>query len=164
MGLRERLQGRPRPTAECTVAVVDTRRAERELQEATAALQLLMLSGESQALAQARERVETAGGALERCFETIVCTALPPQEFEDLVDAHPPRKDHPDDDAWNTATFPKACFLACAPADLSADEWEEWLAAQANDGEQILLYNTAIAANIRTPDPSVPKDWTQILS
>lgn len=154
--LRERLQHRPRPTAECKVAVVDTREAERELATATAALQLLVFAGEGEMLTQARERVETAQAALETCFETVVCTAMPPDQFEELADQHKPRPDT-NDDAWNVDTFPRECFLACAPDAFSRTEWEEWLTSSVNDGERWRLYNTAIEANVRVPDPSVPK-------
>lgn len=161
---RARLRGRSRPTAECKVSIDDTRAAERELAEATTALQLLLFGGGGEELAGARERVEAAREALEACFETIVCMALPPAEFEALIDAHPARKDHPDDDAWNVDTFPRACFLACAPDVMSRSEWEEWLDVQVSDGEQAKLYNTALEANVRAPDPSVPKGSMGTLS
>ncbi|GIH76136.1 hypothetical protein [Planobispora longispora] len=157
MGLRDRLQGRPRPTASCRIAVVDTREAEQELTEAGAALQVLVFAGGGEELPAAKDRLSAARAALAACFETVVCAAMPPDEFEALVDAHKPRKDT-DDEAWNNETFPRACFLECAPGEMTRQEWEEFLRTQVNDGERTLLYQTAIRANIRVPDPNVPKD------
>lgn len=166
MGQRERLQGRPRPTADCKIKVDDTAQQDRELAAAAADLQLLILTGaDLQARDQARSRLDAAQAALDACFETVICTALPPDEFEDLVTAHKPREDHPLDEAWNVDTFPPACFLACAPLEVfSREEWEEWLETQVNDGERTLLYNTALTANLRVPDASVPKGLSEILS
>lgn len=164
MGLRERLRNRPRPTTRCLVAVEDTDAAEQELAEATAALQLQLFAGaaeESEAVTAARQRVEDARAALNACFETIVFTAMPPEDFETLLDAHPPRPDT--DEEWNDATFPLACFLACAPDVFTAEEWQEWLRVNVNDGERIRLTSTAIRANTRVLDTNIPKDWIGIL-
>lgn len=161
--LREQLLGRPRPTLQCPIAVADTAAAERAATEAQAELQLLVLTGEADAAAEARQRLQEAKTALEACFQPVTLTALPPDEFEALADAHPPREGT-DDEAWNVDTFPRACFLACAPTDLSTQEWETFLSERVNDGERARLYGTALAVNVRTVDPTVPKDWTGMLS
>lgn len=165
MGPRERLLGRARPTDSCQIRVDDSTKAEAEASAAAAELQMVLLvGGDEQAREQARERVHQAQAALRACFEEIVCTALPPAEFEALADAHPPRPDDLLDEAWNMDTFPRACFLACAPGYFTTAEWETWLDTQVNEGERIRLYNTAINANTRVPDPTLPKDSTPTLS
>lgn len=166
MGLRERLQQKARPTDECKVAVEDTRAAERELQEAAANLQLLSFAGDAESREAAQARFTAARAALEACFETVTFTAMDPDLFEQLSESeeHAPREGHPLDDAWNVDTFPRAVFFECAPDVFSREEWEDWLRAQVNDGERIRLYNTAVNANLRVLDPSVPKGLTEILS
>ncbi len=159
MPLRERLASRSRPTATYLLQIDDTTEAERELSEAQAAL-ILATDDDKEA---ARERVKAAQSKLEDCFEPIVFTALPPKEFEALVDAHPPRKGT-EDEAWDTTTFPRACFLACAPGELSSEEWDQFIAERCSDGETSALYSAAISANIRVPDPSLPKGLMEILA
>ena len=160
MSLRERLAGRARPTATYRLRIDDTTDAERELSEAQTSL---LLASTEEEKGRARQDINTAQAALDACFEPIVMTAMPPREFEDLVDEHPARKDT-DDEAWNTETFPRACFLACAPNEMSAEEWDAFLAERCSDGEQIALFTTAIDANLRLPDPSVPKGLMEMLA
>lgn len=164
--MRDRLAGRKRPTADCSLLVDDegAAAASKELAAARAELPMLIISGDEAAIQAGRDRITAAQAAYEACFETITVPAMPPKAFEDLVDEHPPRKGHPDDESWNVDTFPRACFLACAPADLSREEWEAFLDGQVSEGERIRLYNTAIFANTRVPDPSVPKGLTETLS
>ncbi len=163
MALKDRLMGRERPTATYWLQVSDSSEAEAAHTAARTALQLRTMIGDEQGIQEAGETLAAAQAALKACFEPIVCTALPPAEFEALVDAHKPREDT-DDDAWNMDTFPRACFLACAPPEMSVSEWEQFLDASVGSGERTKLYNTAINANVRVPDPTVPKDWTETLA
>lgn len=163
---RDRILGRPKPTATYKLPVADTAAAARELTEAQSELALILM-GDTADLTradEARSRVESARAGYDACFEAIVCTALEPPEFEALVDQYPARKDHPEDESWNVDTFPRELFLRCAPDYLNRQEWEEWLTTSVNEAEQIALYNTAIKANTRTVDEAIPKDWTSMLS
>lgn len=160
MPLRERLAGRSRPTATYLLRIDDTTKAEEGLSEAQTAL---LLASAEEEKAQARQDIEAAQAVLEACFEPIVMTAMPPEEFEALVDEHPPREGTKDE-AWNIATFPQACFLACAPDEMNAEEWAAFLADRCSDGEQIAMFTTAIDANLRVPDPSVPKGLMEMLA
>ncbi|MEU8055715.1 hypothetical protein [Microbispora bryophytorum] len=162
MSLKERLASRARPTFTYRLRVDDTADAEKALSDAYASFQFASISGDTNRIDTAKKVVTDAEKALDACYEPIVLTAMKPDEFEALVDGHPVRP-NTDDEAWNMDTFPKACFLACAPADLSADEWEGFLSESCSDGERTALFNAAIAINVRIPDPTVPKGLTEIL-
>jgi hypothetical protein len=158
--LRERLANRARPVGKARLLIdheaADT--AERAVRQARNELQIVLLAtSEDERVQPLRDRLDAAQAALDACYELIVCTGLPEVEYEALLGAHPPREGNDDDETWNSDTFPRACFLACAPPDGGVAEWEEFLATQTNEAERIILYNAAIKANVRAPDPSVPK-------
>lgn len=159
--LRERLLNRTRPTAAFPLRVDDDTAAAATVAEAQ--MGLLLAAGTDRE-SEAREALQAAQAALHACYESITLRAMRPEDFEALADAHPPREGNSDDDAWNTDTFPLAVFLACAPPDLTAEEWQAFLEESVSDAEQAGLLTMAVAVNARTVDPSVPKDWTQILS
>lgn len=162
MTLRERLSTRKRPTAVYRIRIDDSADAERELTEARAVLQFATLTGDEDRAARARARVEAAEVAFNACYEAIVLTSLKPGDFEALVDVHKARPGT-GDEAWNVDTFPRACFMECAPAEMTEAEWDAFLADACSDAERTALYNTAIAVNVRVPDPTVPKDLMGIL-
>lgn len=160
MSLKERLAGRGRPTKKFWL-LIDADGAEeiaRKLADARTRFQTLLLVGDAQRIDAAQAVIAALEDAAKACYEPIVCTAMVPDDFELLVDAHPPRPDT-DDELWDTTTLPKACFLECAPDDMTRKEWEEFCAASLSDIERKVLYNTAVAANARMPDPSLPKGW-----
>ncbi|GAA4100948.1 hypothetical protein [Nonomuraea soli] len=163
---RDRILGRPAPTAVYKLRVADTAAAAQALTDAQSELGILLVSGEGDeaTLERARDRLASARADLEACFEPIVCTAMAPADFEGLVAKHPPREDHPEDETWNMSTFPHELFAKCAPDYLTPEEWAEWLKTRVNEGEQVGLVNTAIKANTRSMDESIPKDWTSMLS
>ncbi|MDH2425787.1 hypothetical protein [Sphaerisporangium sp. TRM90804] len=159
MGLRERLDGKERPTLPYKVRVQDTTAAEAALGEAQAEL-LMALGTEREATAQ--EAVKAALAALEECFEPIIFTAMDPEEFEVLVAQHAPRPDT-EDEAWNVDTLPRETFLRCAPPVYTPEEWLEWITRTCNRTERVELFNAAVAVNVRTVSPTLPKGWTEIL-
>ncbi len=159
MGLRERLDGKKRPTLPYKVRVEDTTAAEAALGEAQAEL-VLALGTEREAAAQ--QTVKTALAALGACFEPIVFTAMDPEAFEALVAEHPPRPDT-EDESWNADTLPRETFLRCAPPVYTAEEWLVWIARTCNRAERVELFNAAVAVNVRTVSPTLPKGWTEIL-
>jgi hypothetical protein len=156
----DRLKNRARPSDTYWLQVEPTERAGRALATAKETLQLRLLAGaDEDATAAAREAVAAAEAELKACYEPITVTALAPAAFEQLVKEHPPRAGS-DDDAWNMDTFPRACFLACAPADWDGPEWAAFLDDRLSEAERLRLCNVAVAVNVRVPDPTVPKDWT----
>lgn len=157
--LRDRLRARPRPTLAYELPVGDVAAARQAMAGAEDALRAARFRSDDaaeQAVAAARETLTEAEANLEACYETVTLTALPPAEFEALVAVHPPREGT-GDEAWNIDTFPRACFLACAPGDLSEAEWEAVLGENLSHAERAELYSLAIAVNVRVVSPALPK-------
>jgi hypothetical protein len=134
--------------------------AARALRMAAEAWRITLLRSDEaalQAVEAARAAVDKAQEKLDACYEKIELTPLPPDDFEALIGKHPPREDT-DDTRYNKATFPTACFLACAPADLSEQEWIEFLKSNVSSVERDDLLNLAVGVNVRRVDQAVPKD------
>jgi hypothetical protein len=164
MSLRERLLNRPRPSGSCPVRVDDDTEARKEVEQARMLLSIAELQGEAAdqaAVRKARARLKKAEQALKACYEFVTVRALPPDDFEALVDAHKPRAET-DDRLWNGATFPKACLLACVESDLTGEDWEHVWTTVLSNAERVELSNAAIRVNVRVPDSSLPKGWAQI--
>jgi hypothetical protein len=159
-GRRARLLARKRPTVDYQLAVVDELDAVAELAAAREAFEVAQLrvdDGAETAVVEAEKRVEQARKAVEACYEPVTFTALPPVEFEALVAAHPSREGK--EEQWNGDTFPPACFLACVDtAELSADEWAEFVQASVSQAERVALFAAAIGINARWPNGSIPND------
>ncbi|WP_067967533.1 hypothetical protein [Nocardiopsis trehalosi] len=163
MGARDRLRARKRPHANYRFQVEDPTSAEKALavvQEQYRAALLKAKDGERDAdVKRLAKKVEAAREKVDACFEEITLRAMAPKDLEALIAAHPPRKDHEDDDAWNTETFPRALFLECVEgvADMSAADWEAFLDENCSEGERGELLLTAQVVNVRAPGSQVPK-------
>lgn len=166
MSLRDRLLNRPRPHTVYPLRVEDDTEARKTLEQARAHLRLLHAMGkgaEESAVDAAKQDVVTAEAAMAACYENVVLRALPPDEFEALVSEHKPREGT-EDRAWNLDTFPRACLMACVESDLTEHEWGLVWANVLSLGERGDLGNAAIRVNVRVPDSTLPKDWTQTQS
>jgi hypothetical protein len=108
------------------------------------------------AITAAQAEVDQARAALAACYEPVVIRALPPKEFEALVDEHPARdgKDEP----YNPETLNMELFHLCVQGNLSREQWETEVIPQLSKGELLSLETAAIALNGRTSDGSIPKD------
>lgn len=152
--IRDRLKSRKRPTATCRIRVDDTTEAEAELKKVLTEIGIITSRGEDveeSLLSQAQQASE----ALESCYVSVTLSALPLEDLEALIAENPPKEDGKD--RWNPDTFPRACFLACAPDVLTSEEWEEFLDKQCSDGERFELYAAAVAVNERAPRGLLPK-------
>lgn len=176
-GLRDRLLARERPTTTVPLRVQDDTDARRRLEDADRTLeeaQHAATSPSAQAVRKARQARDAAQKALDDCYADITVRAMPPEDFEALVAAHPPvapadGEDVPEDeqDAWNDETFPRPCFLASVVLedDMTIEDWETFLDRNVSDAERVMLFNAAQLINVRTVDQiQVPKGWTQILN
>jgi len=162
MGLKERLEGRKRPFATYWVLVDQEGAAvaEERLADARTRYQtLLIVSAGEDRVAEAAEQVARRLADVRACYEPIRLTAMMPDDFERLVGAHPPRPGT-DDEVWDTKALPRECFFRCAPEEMTRTEWEEFLTGRVSEAERSALFNTAVAANVRVLDPTVPKDST----
>lgn len=156
---RDRLRGRGRPSAAYLLPVGNIAAAAREVRlagQAWSVSQLRTDEGAAEAVAAARQALDQAEEALQACYEEVRLTALAPEDYEALIAKHEPREGT-DDELWDTTTFPKACFLACAPGDMSAPEWEDFLTSNVSWVERDDLLNLAIAVNVRQVNPAIPK-------
>jgi hypothetical protein len=158
MSLRERLEAKSRVTTTYDLAVADPTGAESKVAAAGAALTLALHEHDedSAEAGSARAALDAARAELDACFETITFQALPPDDFEALVAAHPP-KTRPDRDEWEK-TFEPALIALCAQGDLGEQWWLDYLASgKVSSGERDALFRNALAANVRARSTSLPK-------
>lgn len=166
MSLREQLRGRAQPTETVRLPVdpAGYARRERELAAATWELEQARATGGVDT-ARLRARVHAAQVAVDEspCIE-VVLRALPPPEWEALVDLHPPMAEQQERGMqWNPATFRPALLAACVvPPDgekaLTAEEWEQVVkAGELGSGEYNTLCNAAVQLNLRAPASAVGK-------
>lgn len=163
MSLRERLLNRPRPSDAYPIRIDDDTQAREALEETQSVLRLLLIQGDAadaDTLTRAHTAVAEAEGELKACYEPVLLRALRPEDWEALIALHPPRAESTDD-IWNAATFPKACLLACIESDLTETELGQLWTEVLSKAEQVRLCNAAIRVNVRVPDATLPKGWTQ---
>lgn len=168
MGLGDRLRARKPPTE--TVRLPHDpaayAQAERDLESETWALEDARARGVVD-LSRYQDRVDTAQARLDECeCERVTLQALPPAEWEALVEFHPATEEQQAKGGqWNIATFRPALLAACVvPADgeepLSETDWELLSKDGALSlGELNRLYNTAVDLNIRAPSSAVGKGF-----
>ncbi len=163
MTLRERLRARQSPST--TVVLAGDRlayeTAERELAAAERALATEQARGSFDLVAE-RARVEVAQSIVDEMpVERVVLRALPPSDWEALVEAHPPPKDKQDAGAvWNVSTFRSALLAACVvvPDGEEPPDWEELTReGHLTAAELNMLFDAAIGVNARAPQVSTGK-------
>jgi hypothetical protein len=164
MSLRDQLRGRSQPTEVIRLPLDPSAwtRVEREL----AALRWQLEEARSQGgrdTTALRARVEDAQARLDGlpCME-VTLRALPPPEWEALVELHPATEEQQTQgQRWNPTTFRPAVLAACVvTADgedpMSADDWEQ--AAKLGEigvGEYNALFSAAVNLNLRAPASAV---------
>lgn len=145
---KARLAGAARRTATHPLRVEDDARPRAELAAALA-------DGDEQRIADAR-------AALGACYEELPLTAMPAEDWDDLVTAHPP-PDKLKDRAWcDVATFLPAVLAVCADAgDITEADWSDHINRGAmNPGEVRALLDDVVALHDRSPSSEIPKDMT----
>lgn len=155
MGLRDRLRAKARPVVRHPLVVKDQAGPRAALADADRALLAARVDHDedSPEVAEAQRAVEEAQRKVDACVEMLTLRALPPEDFEALVAAHPPQDD---EDTWHTATFRPALLAACVEGDMTEDDWAEF-EPRCSTGERNALFFAALAVNSRVPDVSVPK-------
>lgn len=149
---KARLAGAKRRTATHQLRVEDDAAPREEL---VAALD----SGDEQRITAARE-------ALAACYEPLKLTAMPAEDWDDLVTAHPP-PDKLKDRAWcDVGTFLPAALAVCAVTeDITEADWVDHVKHGAmNPGEQHALLDDLVALHDRSPSPEIPKGSSGIPS
>ena len=97
--------------------------------------------------------------------ELVQLRGLPAEEWEALVQLHPPVGAARDEGAlWNVVTFRPALLAVSVLPDegeepLSEQDWAEIIALKTmTSGEINSIYNRAVDLNSRTPDVDLGKD------
>lgn len=163
MGLKDRFAQRQRPQETFPLRMdfgPESVAAEREFEAAAAELASARERGLPDVGALTR-RVESARAAREQFYEFLTVAALPPDEFDDLIAAHPPTDEQRAKDqraVWNHTTLVPALLAASIDSDMTADDWAEVTSkGPVATGEVGALFNAAMRVNDRTPDPTVGK-------
>src|SRR5690606_30687913 len=116
------------------------------------------VADDPEVVAKARE-VEKVQQEMERHTYEFRFQTLPGNEWDALVDEHPPRKGVKSDQnaGVNLSTFPKAAVRAsCVDPDMSNDDEFEEFWAKLNTGQRNLLYVDG-ARSVNFAGTSVPK-------
>lgn len=163
MSLRDRLLNRPRPFDTYPLRIDDDTEARKDLERARTLLRLLQFQGESaneEAVRSVTADLAKAEAEMAACYEQVVLRAMRPGDFEKLIGKHKPREGT-EDRTWNLSTFPRACLMGCVESDLTLEDWDQVWEEVLSDGEQGELCTAAIKVNVRVPDSTLPKGWTQ---
>jgi hypothetical protein len=164
--MKDRLLNKKRPTSKCRIFVGDQTEFDDTNQESVKALLEVIKDYKDDFNAEIRDKVVKLGKEFnakqEKFFEAFVFRAMKPVEFEGLTDVEEYRpRAGTDDIAFNYETFPTAVFRLCliqpAYETLSDEEWDEFL-DNCSQKERRLLLDTALQCNMRSIEPSTPKD------
>jgi hypothetical protein len=186
---RDRLLGRPRPSLPHRILVdPDGAAAARDhlaVVQRRARQVLLKADDESPEAAQARAELADAEAAVEACYETIVLHALPPARLAELEAEHPPTPEQmvaaqaerqeahkrgellPEWPAYADAFWPAVLAESAVDADMTVQDWSEFLAERVSAGERAGLRVAVLNVNRleRVADPLVlPKGLTPTVS
>jgi hypothetical protein len=167
VSLLDRLRARELPTAVVPIPVdaVAYARLDGALQQAVWRLEDARSRGGGD-IGVLRAEAQAAQAALDGCaVDLVTLRALPPAEWEALVDAHPPTEEQLNGGAqWNLQSFRPALLAVSVVADdgdapVSESDW----AALAKEpsltgGELAALFHAAVTLNLRGPSASVGKD------
>lgn len=157
--LRDKLRARQLRSTTYPLAVADTSEAEAAVENARAAHRLAVLRHDdgSAEVQSAKAKLDEAEAELSECYEHIAIRALPSDEFEALVDAHPAQGEESNRTPWHSATFHPALLAACVDSDMAEDDWAEFFAENASYGDRNGLVTAALDLNTRAPEATVPK-------
>lgn len=163
MSLRERLKARPRPSLVFKLRMEDDTAQREGLSKASLALMVARNVHDegSEEITEAERKFQEAQQALEACYEPLKLVALPPEEYEALIAAHPAtteQKKAEPDSTWNGDTFPFALIAVTVEGDMTEDDWRGMhKEGRLNIGEYHRLFLECLEVNNRATDPSLGK-------
>lgn len=166
--MADKLKGKKRPTANCRIFVGDAEALKNITDNAILSLIKSVKDYEDTVTPEMSkamlELFKAHSEAQEPFFQKFVFKAMPPVAFEDFAEEHSPREGS-DDIAFNYKTFPTAVFRKCliepVYSTLTDEEWDEFL-ENCSQKERRLLLDTAMNCNLRSIEPSTPKDLTTL--
>lgn len=156
MSQRERLLRRRIPALQVPIRVDFSAESYRAFKAHDEAVQdLRSATFRTNALDEARARVEETRVALEPFQEVLRVSPLPTATYEALVQAHPPTTADPPGSAWHTDTFVPALLAACVGQNLpeaermTEQDWADWIATSGAGviGDLNPLFRAALQVN-----------------
>lgn len=155
MSLKDQLTARARPSVTEHIEIKDPSEARAMLQQALRVFKHAEVKGDPAEVKRCKAAANLAGRRVEACFAKITLRAMPPDDYEDLIDEHPPTpeqiakagKNPADWPEWNDKTFYPALFAACAEGDMEGQDWTSFLKTNVSRGERRRLYMVALAVN-----------------
>ncbi|TKG58899.1 hypothetical protein [Prauserella endophytica] len=115
----------------------------------------------SDELREAERKYEEAKQQVEACYEPLTLVALPPEDYEALIAAHPPTAEQKKQDpevTWNEDTFRPALLSVTVEGDVTEQDWAEmYKTGQINIGEFRELVYACLLVNNRATDPLLGK-------
>lgn len=150
MSLKARLKGAQPRTATHRLRIEDDAKPRADLAAAHE-------SGDERA-------IEVARAALDTCYEQITLVAMPAQDWDCLVDAHPPADDKAKKyGAWcNPMTLLPAALVACVQnSDATEQDWAEYVVTGAmGPGDATALLDKLVSLHSREVGDGPGKDST----
>lgn len=165
MSQRERLLGRRIPPTRVSIRAdfsVESDIALGVVDTARQALLAAQARGDDPAPFQ--QRLDEAEAAAEAFYEVLTVSPIPANQYEALVDAHPPSEDlRKQGYQWDPVTFVPALLAACIGQDeddpMTVEDWAKLASepAAVASGEIAALFQVCIQVNDRSPDVRVGK-------
>lgn len=110
------------------------------------------------------EAVTAARAALDACYEQITLVAMPAEDWDALLEAHPPSDEKAKaSGAWcNPMTLLPAGLVACVQdSELEEQDWAEYVVTGAmGPGDAVALLDKLTALHSRAVDDTVGKGGT----
>lgn len=155
MSLRDQLTTRALPSVTEYIEIKDPSEARGNLEKALRVLKHAEVKGDQAEVKRCKAAATRARKQHEKCFAKLTLRAMPPDDYEDLIDEHPPTpeqiakagKNPADWPEWNDKTFYPALFAACAEGDMEGQDWTSFLKTNVSRGERRRLYMVALAVN-----------------
>jgi len=161
MSIKDALLNRELPSIEYPFEIKNPTDLTRQLTAAESTANDILRSGKktSTKYKTAKRDLESIARALEGCYVKIKITSLPADEYDALIDAHPPTaeqktKEGEGDTIWNEDTFRPALLAACTDEGMTADDWSAAL-KKMSKGERRSIWVAVLTLNESNRQPNL---------
>lgn len=161
MSIKDALLNRELPSIMYPFEIKDPTELTRQLSAAESTANDILRSGKKTTAKYktAKRDMEAIAKAIESCFVKIKITSLPADEYDALIDAHPPTaeqkaEDGEGDTLWNEDTFRPALLAACTDEGMTADDWSAAL-KKMSKGERRSIWVAVLTLNESNRQPSL---------
>lgn len=107
------------------------------------------------------DRIAAAQARLDSCYETLHLEAMPADQWDDLLTAHPPTTEQEKRGLWcNPRTLLPAALVVCVlDSEVTEQDWADYIGkGPMAPGEAIALFDDLHELHSRSPMPLLPKD------